>query len=426
MAVIRISGPDAVRILQKVFHGPSPIERPRRARLGRVIRESEVVDQALAVFFPGPHSYTGEDMAELHGHGGVHVAAEVLGAVLDAGARLARPGEFTERAFLNGKMDLTQAEAVMDIIRARTPASLRAAQQQMEGALGRLAMDLRSRLLGLVANLEAWIDFPEEDIEPEAGEALASGFRRVMEEVDRLLETARTGRIYREGASLVLWGEPNAGKSSLLNCLLGCERAIVAPTPGTTRDTIEESLNLGGILFRVTDTAGLRESADQVEALGMARTHRALAGADIAVRVVDASAPARDLPSGFSGASAGLVALNKCDLLPQWPENLPPGHCAISCQTGQGVPELVEAILKQVGFLPGQPAAAAINARHQNCLRRVREALGRALRDHEAGQPAEFVASSAREALEALGEMCGVADTEEILGEIFSRFCIGK
>ncbi|MCX7869703.1 MAG: 50S ribosome-binding GTPase, partial [Terrimicrobiaceae bacterium] len=321
---------------------------------------------------------------------------------------------------------LTQAEAVMDLIRARTPASLRAAREQMDGELGRLAGELRSQLLALVAHLEAWIDFPEEGIDPDAGGAIARGFREVIARVESLLETARSGRIYREGASLVLWGEPNAGKSSLLNRLLGCERAIVDPSPGTTRDTIEESLMLGGFLFRVTDTAGVREGGGAVERQGIERTHKALEGADVALQVVDATRSTEPLARPVACPAPGLVVWNKCDLLPEWPSELPEGICAISCLTGRGLSELSTAILRQAGLNPSRPAAAAINARHQNCLRRVRDALERALADLEAGQPAEFAASSAREALDAAGEMTGAADAEEILGEIFSRFCIGK
>ena len=424
--MIRISGPDVVRILERVFQGPSPVASPRRARLGKVVRQGEVVDEVLGLYFPSPRSYTGEDMAELQGHGGIHVAAEVLATVLAAGARMARPGEFTERAFLNGRMDLTQAEAVMDIIRARTPASLRAAREQLEGALGRLAHELRAQVLSLVAHLEAWIDFPEEEVGADISASWVGTFRGLIEQVDQWLETARTGRIYREGASLVLWGEPNAGKSSLLNSLLGCERAIVDPSPGTTRDTIEESLTLGGFLFRVTDTAGLREGGDRVEQQGIERTRKALAGADVAVRVVDATQGLTSERWQHTELTPGLIAWNKCDLLAQWPESLPPGVCAVSCLTGRGIPELREAILQRAGLNPQRPPAAAINARHQNCLERVRESLGRALADQEKGMPPEIVASSAREALEAIGEITGATHPEEILGEIFSRFCIGK
>lgn len=431
VAIVRISGPAAADILARVFRGPCPLPFPRRLRLGRVVREGKVVDTALAVFFPGPSSYTGEDMAELHGHGGLFVAGEVLGAVLDAGARLARPGEFTERAFLNGKMDLTQAEAVMDIIRARSPAALRAAREQLEGALGRGTEELRGRLLELVVHLEAWVDFPEEGIDPASGKQLEAGFRSVLARVEDMLATARTGRLLREGVSLVLYGAPNAGKSSLLNRLLGCERAIVDAEPGTTRDTIEESALLDGVLFRITDTAGLREEGGRVERLGMERARRALELADVAVRVVDASAfpPPRLPPAESAPASDGaahLTVWNKCDLLSEWPGSLPLGGVAVSCLTGQGIPDLVKEVLRAAGLASGRPAAAAINARHRACLLRVREALGRALEDLRAGRSVEYVASSAREALEALGEITGAAGAEEILGEIFSRFCIGK
>jgi tRNA modification GTPase len=422
VAVIRVSGPDSARILGAVFSTARPLALPRTLCCGRVTaRDGTAIDSAMAAFFPAPKSSTGESVAEIHCHGGVFVSARVLEAVLEAGARAAEPGEFTRRAFLNGKMDLTRAEAVMDVIRARTPPALRAAQEQLSGGLGRQFSELRAGLLALVANIEAWIDFPDEDIDPATGGKFERALLDALDAVGRLLETAAGGRVLREGVGLVLCGPPNAGKSSLLNQLLGCDRAIVAVTPGTTRDTIEESANLGGILFRITDTAGLRQPGDPVEALGIERTNRAIAAADLVLHVVDVSTGPPPPPPG---SDREFLALNKIDLLASPPPGIPGRSIPVSCATGAGIPALIGALIQAVPQAP--PTGAAINARHQACLQHARDALGSALGELRAGRSPEFIAPGLHEALEAVGEILGVADAEEILGAVFSRFCIGK
>jgi len=425
VAVIRISGERAVAIAGTVFSSPLA-GRPREMVYGRILHGGEIVDRGLAVIFPAPRSYTGEDMAEIHCHGGIVVSARVLEAVLEAGATAAAPGEFTQRAFLNGKMDLTQAEAVMDVIRARTPLALAAASEQLSGRLGDEFRALRERLIGLVAHVEAWIDFPEEDIDPATGAALIGAIHDARAAAESLLGTAATGRILREGVRLVICGAPNAGKSSLLNRLLGWDRAIVTPTPGTTRDTIEELANLGGLPFRITDTAGLRATDDPVESLGVNRARDAIAAADILLHVIDASDPAADPPGAEFGAATQLLVANKCDLV----GTLPPGlaGCAhpVSCATGAGLAELVDGIVRTVAGAVPRPSAAAINARHQACLARARDGLNEAAAELAAGNPPELAAIGLRSALDAVGEILGRADSEEILGEIFARFCIGK
>ena len=418
VAVIRVSGSLASHVLGSVFRGRRPADFPRELCLGRIVSNGEEIDRCLAVYFPAPRSYTGEPMAEIHCHGGILVAARVLEAVLDEGARAAMPGEFTQRAFLNGKLDLTQAEAVMDVIRARTPLALRAAQHQLAGRLGDQFQEMRARLLALVANVEAWIDFPEEDITPETGEKFANDIRDTIARTDSLLSSAESGRILREGVKLVLCGAPNAGKSSLLNKLLGFERAIVNPTPGTTRDTIEEPANLGGIPFLITDTAGLRETEDAVERQGVERARQAIAGADLVVHVIDATL---DLPAEIK---SGIIAFNKCDLLDKKRPDLP--GILVSCVTGEGIAGLVDRIVAEVHRSAPPPNAAAINARHKACLHRARRGLTESLAELEKNSPPEFAATGLHEALDAMGEILGVADAEEILGEIFARFCIGK
>ncbi len=424
LAVIRVSGPRAVEITGKVFRGRHPLAaaQTRRVMLGRAEHGGAVLDDVLCTVFRSPRSYTGEDVVELCGHGGVVVANSVLRALLEAGARPAGPGEFTQRAFLNGKMDLTRAEAVMDLISARGEASARAAAAQLEGRLGRVVEKLREDTLDAVAHLEAFIDFPDEGIDPESGRALLARVEAMQSSVERLLATADEGRMLREGVRLVIYGEPNAGKSSLLNLLVGYDRAMVSEIPGTTRDTIEENLTLRGIPFRLIDTAGLRESSDPLEVEGMRRTHRHLEQADVALRVIDASAwsepgeePQRE-----------IHVLNKIDL---WNcGKIPAGVVPLCCLDGRGLEALVEAIIARIdlGALGRFGETVAINARHQQCLRTAQEYLAEAGRSLARNDAPELTALELRSALAAIGEIVGAVDTEEILGKIFSTFCIGK
>jgi tRNA modification GTPase len=381
-----------------------------------------VLDEVLLTVFRAPRSYTGEDVVEISGHGGVVVAQSVLAAVFAAGARPAAPGELTQRSFLNGKMDLTQAEAVMDLINARGEAAARAAAGQLEGRLGRVVERLREELLTAVAHLEAFIDFPEEGIDPESGQALLKRVDDLSSAVGRLLSTADEGRMLREGVRLVIHGEPNAGKSSLLNLLVGYDRAMVSDIPGTTRDTIEENLTLRGIPFRVVDTAGLRESEDPLEIEGMRRTRSHLEQADVLVRVVDAAAERGDLqPVGRE-----VLVLNKIDLCPE--RTTGAGAIAMCCLDGRGLESLVEAVIARTDLasLGRFEETVAVNARHQQCLRTAADYLAEARRSLERGDAPELTALELRSALAAVGEITGAIDTEEVLGKIFSTFCIGK
>lgn len=424
VAVLRISGPQAFATAERLFRGKNPVETltPRVLHFGSFYDGDRKLDEGLLVRFPGPHSYTGEDLVELHCHGGILVTSQILEAILAGEARAADPGEFTQRAFINGKMDLTQAEAVMDVIRASTPRALHAAQEQLEGRIGREIESIRTTLLAVVAHLEAYIDFPEEGIDPRTGQKLATDIATVRERVESLLATAHEGRILREGVRLVLCGEPNAGKSSLLNRLLGYERAIVSETPGTTRDTIEELASLGGIPFRIIDTAGLRETGDTVEQEGVSRARHAIAQADVVVHVIDVTAPNRK-----SLTDNEIIALNKIDL-PHEASIASPSTFPLSVRTGEGLEALVEAIVTQArGTSRSEvPMLAAINARHQACLRRASEALQNAHEDLNRQMDPELVSVPLRAALDAVGEVVGATDIEDILGQIFSTFCIGK
>jgi tRNA modification GTPase len=396
------------------------------AVFGRIVDAGGVVDEVVMTASHGPASYTGEDVVEISCHGGILIAARVLQTVLEAGARAAGPGEFTQRAFLNGKMDLTQAEAVMDLIRAQTPLAARAAAEQLEGRIGAAIQEIREALLDVVAHVEAYIDFPEEGISPDIGAALLARIGEVRARIGRLLATAGEGRILREGVRLAICGRPNAGKSSLLNRLLGFERAIVSASPGTTRDTIEEAINLRGIPFRIVDTAGMRETDDAVEREGVDRARRAIEGAGVVLHVVDASDPEAACEPAI--AEAEIRVVNKIDLVGAAGGGGAGGGVRISCATGGGIEALVDAIVARAGHHAAAPGGslAAINARHQACLARADASLARAGAALASEVEPEFVALDLRLALEAAGEVVGAVDTEDILGRIFSSFCIGK
>ena len=424
VAMVRISGPQAVGVADKIFRGRRPVGEGLAGRVvqGRIERDGVVIDEVLLTVFRSPRSYTGEDVVEISGHGGVVVAQAVLRAVLEAGARPAEPGEFTRRAFINGKMDLTQAEAVMDLIAARGEASAQAAAGQLEGRLGRVIERLREDALTAVAHLEAFIDFPEEGIDPESGSVLLERIGGLHAAVNRLLATADEGRMLREGVRLVIHGEPNVGKSSLLNLLLGYDRAMVSEIPGTTRDTIEENLTLRGIPFRVIDTAGLRESADPLELEGMRRTRHRLEQADVSVRVL--AAP--EVEKTGAVAPREIVVLNKIDL---WRGGeMPAAMVPVCCLDGRGLEELVGAIMAvtDLAAVWRMEEVVAVNARHQHCLKTARDYLEDARRSLERGDAPELTALELRSALAAIGEITGAVDSEEVLGKIFSTFCIGK
>ncbi len=430
IAVLRLSGPRAVDVADAVFRGRTRAAdaKPRVQHFGAIVADGQKLDDVLLTIFRAPASYTGEDTVEISSHGGVLVSRRILEVLVSHGARLAQPGEFTQRAYLHGKMDLTQAEAVMDLITAQTDLALRAATEQLEGRLGQRIREIREMLLALLANVEAYIDFPDEDIDPDTGEQLLGRIDAARTELTTLLATADRGRVLREGVRTVIYGAPNVGKSSLLNLLLGHERAIVSATPGTTRDVIEEVINLRGLPLRLVDTAGLRETEDEIERAGMERTRRQLERADLALHVFDAHAPReagdRSLATGDPHT---LNVLNKSDLgeHPSWADI---AGVRLSCRTGDGIESLAEAIFTRVtgGAAAHRDWSLAINTRHQACLAealRFAEAARRALAD---GLSPEFVAEELRGALDAVGDVVGKADSEEVLGKIFATFCIGK
>ena len=428
IALVRISGPEAIAIADRIFRGKqAPSEFASHVQhVGELVNADQLIDRVMLSVHRAPASYTGEDLVEISCHGGILISAKVLEACLHAGARAARPGEFTQRAFQNDKLDLTQAEAVIDLIRAQTDLALRSATEQLEGRLGDAVRQIRDELVALVAQVEASIDFPEEGITPDTTCQLNARLESVRAQISELLSTAEQGRILREGVRVVIYGATNAGKSSLLNRLLGFERAIVSPIPGTTRDTIEEVVNLRGVPVRLLDTAGVRVSEDELERAGIARTRQSLERADLLLHIADRNAPK---PLDFDervSEQPGILLLNKSDL-PEHPDWKDADALRICCLSENGLRGLEDKILEKITSrnLRAQ-SAVAINTRHRDCLRRALQSCDQvreALRD---SPELEFISVDLHAALRAVGEVIGEVGTEEILDSVFSQFCIGK
>ncbi|MBN1641556.1 MAG: tRNA uridine-5-carboxymethylaminomethyl(34) synthesis GTPase MnmE [Anaerolineae bacterium] len=434
IGIVRMSGPDACAILRRVYRPGDGALAPRRLTYGHVLdpHTAERVDEVLAVYMPAPRTYTRQDVVEINCHGGPAPLRRVLDLCLAHGARLAGPGEFTLRAFLNGRIDLAQAEAVADIVAARTDAGLRMAVAQLDGQLSDQIRALRAQLLDALAWVEASIDFEEDEV---PAYDLDTGMGAAGDALDALLASAEHGIIYRQGIHTAIVGQPNVGKSSLLNALLRAERAIVTPIPGTTRDTLEETLNLSGIPLVLVDTAGIRaDTRDLAEDMGVARSRAALAQADLALLVIDAN---RAIDEGDQAIAAlighkpAIVVVNKTDLpVVCDPAGLLPGapQVEISALTGAGIADLEGAIEQVVfaGQVIAAEAALVSNPRHRDVLRRARAHLDEALRARGDGMPLDFVSIGLRATVSALGEITGETVSETLLDTIFARFCIGK
>ena len=434
--MIRLSGPQSLAIADASFRPAGKFSKPSAApthtlHFGRIVRHGRVVDEVLLSVMRAPRTFTREDVVEITCHGGMLPAKMVLDTVLENGARLAAPGEFTRRAFLNGRIDLTQAEAVADLIQARTELAATAAEEQLAGKLSRRINELRDDLMKILAHVEAHIDFPDEDIAPDTLDKLMGRMQAALNFMDELLRTANDGRLLRRGIRAAIMGRPNVGKSSLLNQLLGQERAIVSSIPGTTRDTIEETASVRGLPVVFIDTAGLREAEDEIEAEGVRRSRHTLTSAELILHVLDGSEPLGEWDKQLLTEYAGrprLLVRNKADL-PRRLE-LPDGLAAIDvcCLTGAGIEELKDAIKGTVwsGGIPSEMLQVMINSRHEDALRRGREAAARALEALRAQLGLELAAQDLRQAAQAVGEIVGKTTTEDLLDSIFSQFCIGK
>jgi len=442
IGIVRISGYSAESIAQKLF-SPKKDQSyfiSHHFHYGEIIdpKSGNPVDEVLIVLMKSPKTYTKEDIVEIHCHGGYFILQKVLELVLREGARMALPGEFTKRAFLNGRIDLTQAEAVIDLIRAKTQSSLEIANQQLRGGLYREMTQLKTRLIEHLALMEAHIDFPEEEIEPIAFEELKKDLEVMIHQMGGWINSYEEGRVFRDGISCAIVGKTNVGKSSLLNVLLKEERAIVTPIPGTTRDVIEEVLNIYGIPVRLMDTAGLRKPADSIEQEGVRRAKERVADSDFVLLMLDGSRELDGDDFDIFGETTGkkrVVIINKNDL----PLKIPVVEVKsrfkddpivlISALKNEGIDDLKRTIYtslvhREVRATPEHLIVA--NIRHKKALTQVRDNLSNAKKGLEEGASLEFTAFEIRSALEALGEMVGETTTEEILIRIFEQFCIGK
>jgi tRNA modification GTPase len=434
LAVVRLSGPGSIALAEAVFRGRTPVsEAPARTLLhGEVIgADGEGIDEVLLASFRAPHSFTGEDSVEISCHGGPYLVRRILARIVEAGARLAEPGEFTRRAFRNGRLDLAQAEAVADLVRARTEAAARSALAQLRGALSARTRAARETLLDLLANVEADLDFASEEDVPrydarEAARLVASA----AEELEKLAGEGENGRLLREGVRTVIVGRPNSGKSTLFNALLGEERAIVSDEPGTTRDFLEGEADIGGLLFRLEDTAGVREGAEGVEGEGIRRSWKRQEEADLLLVTIDGSEPLTDEDRRILQATAGkkrIVVLTKGDL--GGAHRLPPaeadGAVSVSAMTGEGIDRLRERMRRETAERAEGAGGDAV-ATSVRQIEALKEAAAAARRASGVVETAELFADDLRAAIGHLGAITGEGAADEVLDRIFARFCIGK
>ena len=443
IGIIRVSGEGCFALCDQVFRAangrPFPEQPSHKMVFGEMLdAESRVIDRGLAGRFPGPHSYTGEDSAEFHCHGSPVVLRELLDALFAAGARQAKAGEFTQRAFLNGRLDLTQAEAVIDLIDAETAAAARNAAAQLDGGLRRVLEPIQDSLLDITSRFYAVVDYPDEDIEDVKPEQVAEALSSAEKQLSSLLATCQRGKVLKSGVRTAIVGRPNAGKSSLLNALAGYERAIVTDIPGTTRDTVEESVLCGGVLLRLIDTDGIRDTEDVVEQKGVERSRKALESADLVLAVVDGSVPLTDEDLEVLRLAAEnprwIAVFSKCDLWDTKAHSVgiigspaPAASVTLSSVTGEGLGDLENAVAAL--FPAGDPKEAGsllTDQRQEEAARRARDAVRRAKDALENGLTPDAVLTDAEEALDSLGELTGRTAKEEIVSRIFSRFCVGK
>lgn len=432
VAIVRVSGADCLRIISRVFRAKNgkPLEN-RVLTYGYVMEDGGVADEAMAVLMRAPHSYTREDVAEIHCHGSQALVGKILRLLMAAGARMAEPGEFTYRAFLNGRIDLAQAEGVMRMIRAGSERAMRSAVRQMEGGVSAFVRTAREEITSLLAAMAAAIDFPDEVEETQTAREVTAACKAIAAKLAAACD-ARAGRIEDEGLRVVLCGRPNAGKSSLLNALLGGERAIVTDIPGTTRDTLTEAVQIGGVRVLLTDTAGLRETGDAVERIGVERAKKALAEADVRALVLDSASPlTEEDEAALFGLAPQMIVLSKGDLAQRLTAadvraafgDVP--MVTVCATRGEGMEALRDAL---TAFVPadGAESSALSQARHVEAAGRARAALCDAVTAIEDGMPLDVAAVDLSAALDALGEITGETMSERVIDEVFAKFCVGK
>ncbi len=443
ISVVRLSGSKAIEIADRAFRGRNSLASvaTHTAHFGRFVNShGDLVDDVVSTVFKQPHSYTGEDVVEVSCHGGMYLTKIILAELLDHGARMAEPGEFTKRAFLNGRIDLSQAEAVADLIKARTEAAQITSIQQLEGRLSSEIRILRERLINLVSLIELELDFVEEGLEFVTRSRITDEISVVEDRINSMIDSYGVGKIYREGVKVVLCGRPNVGKSSIFNMLLNSNRAIVTNIPGTTRDTIEESININGVIFTLNDTAGIRESDDTIENEGVLRTKAEIETADILLFIIDLSEGYTKTDSSIIENLAGvrerklMIIENKCDLINgSYNEMISSGlrtreATIVSAKTGFGLETLREKLssLSANGSGLSDKSVIVTNIRHVNSLRDAHMNLEKAKLSLQGGCTGEFVALDLRATCNSLGEIIGEVTSDDILTNIFSKFCIGK
>ncbi len=445
ISIVRVSGDKAIEVIDKCFRGTKPLRsaRTHTAHFGHFVNlEEEMIDDIVAIVFKAPNSYTAEDVVEISCHGGIYITRSILQAILNLGIRHAEPGEFTKRAYLNGRIDLSQAEAVADLIKSRSEISRRISFSQIQGRLSNKVNEIKGKLLNFSSLIELELDFVDEGIEFTNKHKLAKELTAIIRDLKSLKESFNAGRIFREGVKIVLVGKPNVGKSSIFNGLLSTDRAIVTEVPGTTRDMIEENLVIDGLLFKIVDTAGLRESNNIVEIAGLKRTEREIESADLIVFVVDANDNSFEADeiifnkmfNTSNNKKKIIIAINKIDLVKRDAYDIPIKmiafcHVKISAITREGFPILRKAmvdIMANGNFLISEKSPTIINDRHYNCVTKAIKNLNFAKMGLMENKSNEFIAIDLRAAMDNLSEITGTITTDEILNNIFSKFCIGK
>ena len=429
VAIVRISGDKALDVAEKVYSGPIRSYQSHMLHVGRIMRNHDIVDEVLIVVMKNPRSYTGEDTVEIHCHGGSLITKRVLETILEAGARAALPGEFTFKAYMNGKLDLAEAEAVQELIAAKNDLALHAAESQLRGALSKKIESFQKELVDIAAILEAWVDFPEEGLEFASFEEVIASLEKTRSKMETLSQTFHDGKIVHEGLTMCLSGAPNVGKSSLMNALLGKERAIVTPIAGTTRDLLEADLRIGGLHFRLVDTAGIRATEEMIEQEGIRRSHQALQEADLILLVLDASRGIQETDQellNIAPSQKTLVIWNKVDLPSS--HQKPKNALEVSAKQGLGL-DLIRQAIDQKIWRSGPPSKEEIvitNQRHHQALTHALESIQLVIEGLKTRVSAEFVAADMRRALLELGTIIGTDISEDILSAIFSKFCVGK